>query len=79
MANLLSVGGGEAFGTFTGDFEGKPAFLVDCSTMNEFLDADDQIAEPVTVYVFDSDEARRMYIESDAPGSRDALGGRHGE
>lgn len=63
IAALTPMGGGEGFATYTGRFEGKPAFIVDCGTMMDILDEEDRSDDPVTVHVFESEEGRRRFID----------------
>jgi hypothetical protein len=62
MANLVRIGVGEGFATYTGTFEGEPAFIADCGTLARMFD-DDKIPEPITLEVFDTEAARDEYIE----------------
>jgi hypothetical protein len=72
---LSPLGAGEGFATFTSDFEGKPAFVVDCGTLSEFVDEDeDEHNAPIMVHLFETELARTTYLEHMAPS---ALGRRH--
>ena len=64
IAALGPIGGGEGFATYTGTFEGRPAFLVDCGTMNDLLDEEDISDNNVTVHVFESEAARDQYVNA---------------
>ncbi len=74
VTNQVLLGLGEGFATFTADFDGSPAFLVDCGTMNDFLDDGDQVADPVSVHLFDTTEARDGYVEEMRLTSPGAIG-----
>jgi len=63
LTNLVRLGTGEGFSTFTALFEGKPAFVVNCGTMNDFLDDDDTVEDPVPVEVFETDADRDAHVE----------------
>jgi hypothetical protein len=65
---------GEGFSTYAGQFEGKPAFIVDCGTMDDFLNEEDRSADNVTVRVFRDDAARDGYIDKLRRESPAALG-----
>lgn len=74
IAALKSTGGGEGFATYTGNFEGKPAFIVDCGTMMDVLDEEDRSDDSVNVYLFESDRARDRYVDELRRRSPAALG-----
>lgn len=74
ITKLRRIGTGEGFVTYTGEFEGKPAFIVDCGTMDDFLDEEDRSTDNVTVRVFEHDTAREDYIEKLRRKSPAALG-----
>jgi hypothetical protein len=63
VTDLARIGMGEGFSTYTGHFEGKPAFLVDCGTLADMLDEDEVIDDAVTVHVFEDVSARSDYLE----------------
>lgn len=63
ISSLRRLGGGEGFVTYMGEFEGRPALLVDSGTMNEFLSDEDAIADPVTVHVFETETLRDGYVQ----------------
>ncbi|MEI9937861.1 MAG: hypothetical protein WDO69_11640 [Pseudomonadota bacterium] len=74
IAALAPIGCGEGFATYTGTFEGRPAFLVDCGTMNDLLDEEDRLGDSVTVHVFESEAARDHYVDELRRRSPAALG-----
>lgn len=64
VTSLVRIGRGEGFATHTGYFDGRPAFIVDCGTLSDFLDEDDNLrAESVTVRVFDDETAMARYVD----------------
>jgi hypothetical protein len=65
---------GEGFSTYVGQFEGKPAFVVDCGTMDDFLNEEDRSTDNVTVRVFKNDATRNGYIDKLRRESPAALG-----
>ena len=73
LTELAPIGGGEGFATYTGRFEGEPAFIADSGTMAEFLDAEDAVAL-VSVSVFVTETARDEYLELLGRTSPGALG-----
>jgi len=52
---------GEGFATYTGLFEGMPAFIADCGTLADLLD-EDSTEDSVTVTVFVSDAERTAWV-----------------
>jgi len=74
ITNLRRMGRGEGFATYVGHFESKPAFLVDCGTMNDLMDEDDRCDDSVIVRVFESDAARDDFVEQLKRTSPGALG-----
>jgi hypothetical protein len=73
LTELTRVGGGEGFTTYTGKFEGEPAFIADSGTMADFLDAEDAV-DLVSVRVFENETARDEYLEVLRRTSPSALG-----
>lgn len=73
LTDLSPIGGGEGFGTYTGMFEGVPAFIADSGTMADFVDEED-LNELVSVQVFENETARDAYVESLERTSPGALG-----
>jgi len=64
VSGLVRIGGGEGFATHIGYFDGKTAFIVDCGTLSDILDDDDDVrAESVTVRVFEDESARTQYVD----------------
>jgi hypothetical protein len=66
LTDLVRVGGGEGYATYTGRFEGQPSFVADCGTLADLLDEDDPIEEPVTVTIFGSEAERTEYVRQRA-------------
>jgi len=64
LSNLARHGGGEGYATYTGCFDGKPAFIVDCGTLADFLHEDDSIKDPIDVDVFDTEAERSAFLEA---------------
>jgi hypothetical protein len=62
LEDLLPLGGGEGFATFTAVFRGKPALVVDSGTMNEHLPADEQNKEPVSLFMFETVGEREAFV-----------------
>jgi hypothetical protein len=79
ITNLHRMGRGEGFATYVGHFESKPAFLVDCGTMNDLMDEDDRCDDSVIVRVFESDAARDRFVEQLQRESPQAFGVRDTE
>jgi hypothetical protein len=77
ITKLRRIGTGEGFVTYTGEFEGKAAFIVDCGTMNDIMDEEDRYDDSVTVHVFVSDSARDRFVEQLRRASPAALGSGH--
>lgn len=74
IANIVALGTGEGFSTFTGTFGGRPALFIDCGTVNAVLDEEDRVTSPVTVYIFDGQTERNAYIENMRRTRPDVLG-----
>lgn len=74
LTDLVRIGMGEGFSTYSGQFEGKPAFVVDCGSMDDFLNEEDRSTDNVTVHVFNTDAARDGYIAKLRQESPAALG-----
>lgn len=74
LTNLVRIGMGEGFSTYSGQFEGKPAFIVHCGTMDDFLNEEDRATDNVTVRIFETDAARDGYIDKLRQESPAALG-----
>lgn len=64
LSELVRHGGGEGYATYTGLFEGRPAFIADCGTLADLLDEEDSIENSVTVNVFESEVERAAYLET---------------
>jgi ADP-ribosylglycohydrolase len=79
ISALHRIGTGEGFATFTGVFDGKPALIVDSGTLNDLMDEDDRVEDPVLVRVFHDDAARTRYIEQLRRQSWASLGSPHWE
>ena len=62
LTGLRRAGGGEGFAIYVAAFENPAAVVVDCSTMNEFVDDDDLVNEPVNVMVFTTEHERTAYL-----------------
>lgn len=73
IADLERIGGGEGFATYRGTFGNRPAVIVDCGTMLDLLDENDQYDDPVTVYVFEDEQRRRRFITNTHIGRHDAI------
>lgn len=63
LADLVHLGAGEGFATYSGRFEGKPALIVDSGTLADFMDDDDDVTENVGVTVSATVSARDRHIE----------------
>jgi len=74
IADLTPNSGGEGFATYTGTFEGKPAFIVDCGTMNDLLDEEDRSDDSITVHFFGDRAARDHHVDELRRRSPAALG-----
>ena len=79
ITSLQRLGTGEGFVTYIGLFEGKPAFIVDCGTMNDIMDEEDRYDDSVTVRVFESEAARDRFIDETRRQSPGALAMADGE
>lgn len=64
LDNLTPLGGGEGFVTFTCEFRGKPAVVVDSGAMNEGLTEDEQMKDPVSVFSFETVAEREAFVSS---------------
>lgn len=74
LTNLVRLGIGEGFSTFTALFGGKPAFVVNGGTVNEFLNDEDAIEDAVSVEVFETEAERDAHVEHLRHTSPTALG-----
>jgi hypothetical protein len=52
LTNLIEIGGGEGFVTYTGELDGRPALIVDNGTLADIFGEEDMMAAPVAVQVF---------------------------
>jgi hypothetical protein len=62
LEHLTPLGGGDGFTTFTAEFRGKPALVVDGSAMNEPLPEDERNKEPVSVFSFETIGEREEFV-----------------
>jgi hypothetical protein len=64
LTDLVRLGRGEGFSSYLGRFDGKPAFIVDCGTLNDFLDDEaDATEDSVSVQVFETETERDTHVE----------------
>lgn len=65
IADLIRLGGGEGFATYSATFEGKPAVITDSGTLADFLNEEDlaSFGPFVSVDVFDTEEERATHLE----------------
>lgn len=73
LMGLVRLGTGEGFATYVGEFEDRPAIIVDSGTMLDLLDQEDD-HDSVTVHVFESDAALDRHVEELLRRSPSALG-----
>jgi hypothetical protein len=52
------------YALYAGRFDGKPAFIAECSTLSEFADEGDENAASILVTLFDSEDELRRYVDS---------------
>lgn len=74
LSDLVRLGRGEGFSTYMGRFEGRAALVVDCGTLNDFLDEADATEDPVSVQVFETETERDTHVEHLRRTSPTALG-----
>jgi hypothetical protein len=63
LTKLTKIGMGEGFVTYTGELDGRPAFIADCGTLADMLSDEDAIQAPVTVHVFPEPSALQHYVD----------------
>jgi hypothetical protein len=61
ITELIELGVGEGFATFTCAIDKRPAFAVDCGTLSEFMEG--EAGDSVLVHVFESVDARAAYLK----------------
>lgn len=76
LTNLTEIGAGEGFVTYTGELDGRPAFIADCGTLADMLSEEEAIHDPVTVRVFAESSALRRYVDDLRKTNPVALGSR---